>query len=230
MIIKPFEYPFAEKVLVNRDEKDVSLCRIIGISGPVGSGKSTFIKLLADRELHSVGVADDIPFAAYLSQDLTRLFTGNTLQTILYLYSDPVHEVGRYFNMSAFEEYADRLELPWRERRNGRINFFSEGELQRIAIALAFATEAELTILDEPTTALNSRYAGIFYQLAKSRSQQTRILFVSHRFADLRALADAVIWIENMRLETVFMPKDLLENQNLYRYFRPELKRENDRA
>ncbi|MCK4814016.1 MAG: hypothetical protein KAT14_08780, partial [Candidatus Marinimicrobia bacterium] len=73
MKILPFTYRISsEKTLLNDQEIDLSASECIGIIGPVGSGKSQFIKLLADYQLHDVGAFSEYPFCAYLSQDLTR--------------------------------------------------------------------------------------------------------------------------------------------------------------
>ncbi|MBN2781358.1 MAG: hypothetical protein JXR21_05290, partial [Candidatus Marinimicrobia bacterium] len=73
MKLLPFTYGIAQgKTLSNAREIDLDGSSCCGIIGPVGSGKSQLIKLLADPNRHPVAAWSEYPFCAYLSQDLTR--------------------------------------------------------------------------------------------------------------------------------------------------------------
>lgn len=75
---------------------------------------------------------------------------------------------------------------------------------QLVAIARAVAADASLLILDEPTASLSgaeaSRLYGILRQL---RGQGLAILYISHRIADLQALADRVAVMRGGRVVEV---------------------------
>jgi ABC-type Mn2+/Zn2+ transport system ATPase subunit len=217
--IKPFTYQDEMRSFRNDLELDFSPYRVIAVAGPIGSGKSTFLKLFADSERHSLKITDQYTFCAYLSQDLTRLFTGNTLETILELYGNPHHIIGQNFDKKRFWDNLHRLKVPIESRMKEALLSFSEGELQRIAIALALATNGPLSILDEPTTALNPAYSAIFYRLLKERQAASRILLVSHRLQDIRCCAQAVLVIENMAVSKLLPLQQFLENEHINRYF-----------
>lgn len=223
MIIRPFSWQIENLKFHNPLKLDFSPYGIIGVAGPVGSGKSSFLKLFADFKLHSLKIIENYPFCAYLSQDLTRLFIGNTLELLLQVYSNPKNIIGKHFDIKAFWKYAQSLEIPLENKSAEPLLSFSEGELQRIAISLALASRAPLTILDEPTTALNPRYCKIFYRLLKNLKEESKILMVSHRLQDFRCCAEAVLIIENMTIQKLLPLQQFLENEIVNRYFPPDI-------
>ena len=65
---------------------------------------------------------------------------------------------------------------------------------QLVAIARAVASRARVLILDEPTASLSQAEAERLFAVLRSlRARGLAILYISHRIADLRALADRVL-------------------------------------
>ena len=64
---------------------------------------------------------------------------------------------------------------------------------QLVAIARALANRADLLILDEPTASLSiAESQRLFSILKRLRDGGLAILYISHRTADLEAIADRV--------------------------------------
>lgn len=71
---------------------------------------------------------------------------------------------------------------------------------QMVAIARALANSAELLILDEPTASLSPVESRNLYRTLLALKQKgIAILYISHRTADLQALADRVVVIRGGR-------------------------------
>jgi simple sugar transport system ATP-binding protein len=69
---------------------------------------------------------------------------------------------------------------------------------QLIAIARAVAAKASVLIFDEPTASLGTTEAArLFEVIDRLRSQGVGILYISHRLADLRRLADRIVVLRN---------------------------------
>ncbi|MCK5685429.1 ATP-binding cassette domain-containing protein [bacterium] len=195
--------------------------QVTALCGPVGSGKSSLIKLMADPELRHIQVLSDYPFPAYLSQDLTRLFTGNTVESIYQLYSASGTQIGNTFNKNKFKKICQLFNFPFDTYRKRKLHNFSQGELQRLAIALATSVDSPFALYDEPLTALNASYRKVFYKLIQEEKEHRRILIVSHSLRDIRCMADEFIWIQEGILHPPEAMKVLLENKEYLQYFRP---------
>lgn len=76
---------------------------------------------------------------------------------------------------------------------------------QLLAIARAVAADARLLILDEPTASLSGKEAARLYEvLRRLRGEGLAILYISHRIADLQALADRVAVMRGGRVVEAF--------------------------
>ena len=72
---------------------------------------------------------------------------------------------------------------------------------QRVAMARAMLREAKLLILDEPTASLSQHETEVLFALIrKLRHQGMSVLYVSHRLAEVFALADRVSVLRDGRL------------------------------
>lgn len=75
---------------------------------------------------------------------------------------------------------------------------------QLVAIARAIAADAALLILDEPTASLSGPESIRLYSVLKRlRGEGMAILYISHRIADLQALADRVVIMRGGRIAAI---------------------------
>lgn len=187
----------------------------------MGSGKSTFVKLLVDYRFKELDIFSSYGFSAYLSQDLTRLFTGNTVQSIIDMYRDKRFEVGRHFQEEAFDHYLKLFEFPGESRQEDFLTDFSEGERQRLAIALTAATTAETAVYDEPTTALNQKFRHLFYTTIRQQAVRSRIFIISHRITDILATCDSVIYFKNLQIQSYGSLGNMMRTPEMQEMLRP---------
>ena len=75
----------------------------------------------------------------------------------------------------------------------------SGGEKQRIGIARAFLHDAELLLLDEPSSNLDSLNEGIILKSLKESAEKKTVVLVSHRVSTMN-VADIVYEMENGRI------------------------------
>jgi len=220
MKILPFKYEInSQKIFKNEKIIDISDYSCIGVIGKIGSGKSTLIKLLVDYELQNVGAFDSYDFSAYLSQDLSRLFIGNTLETIINLYENKSYEIGKHFDKVLFLKYIEKLELNINNKYNRRLIDFSVGEAQRIAIALTSAIVSKIVVYDEPTTALNNHYLNIFYSIVNEIKKRSKIFIISHNFLDIIKTSEYILWIDELQIKDEFCIKEIIEKDKIMSYF-----------
>ncbi len=122
---------------------------VVGIFGPNGIGKTTFIKILAGMEEADSGEtsADEGLRMSYKPQYISPQYSG-TVEELL------KETAEREFDTSLFHsQIIQPLKMELILDRN--VNELSGGELQRVAIASCLSREAELYLLDEPSAYLD---------------------------------------------------------------------------
>jgi len=121
---------------------------VIGIVGPNATGKTTFVKMLADVIKPTEGEMEKHITVSYKPQYIKPNFEGRVMD----LYHT---EISDRFNTSVFKSQVvhplDLEDLYERELSN-----LSGGELQRVVIGLCLGRDADLYLIDEPSAYLDS--------------------------------------------------------------------------
>ncbi len=105
------------------------------------------------------------------------------------------HHLSRKAVQSRMIELLTEVEMPEPELRlNQYPHQLSGGQKQRVVIAMALASEPEILIADEPTTALDVTIQAQILKLLKKiqQSHQTSLLLITHDLAVVKAMADRV--------------------------------------
>ncbi|HEY4675182.1 MAG TPA: ribosome biogenesis/translation initiation ATPase RLI [Candidatus Bathyarchaeia archaeon] len=120
---------------------------IIGILGPNGIGKTTFVKILAGIEESDSGEKFSELTVSYKPQYISAEYEG-TVQELLMSVAKENYSSSWYRT-----EILQPLRIDLLSDRN--ISELSGGELQKIAIAACLSRKAELFLLDEPSAYLD---------------------------------------------------------------------------
>lgn len=189
---------------------DIDAGEIVALMGSNGAGKSTLVKILSgvieadagDIRFKGQVFAPRTPAEAVAAGVVTvhqstgvvgipGLSVADSL--LLDRYADKA--VPLFLSRSSVRERARVIvdeagfDLPL-DRDFGDL---SAADRQLVAIARAIGHKAELIILDEPTASLSGSEAARLYGILKELAARgIAILYISHRLADLEALADRV--------------------------------------
>ena len=177
---------------------DIISGELLGIIGPVGSGKSSFLSIFLN-ELTLTGNYRWNQNIAYCPQE-SWIFVGTIRENIL---------VGRAFNaekyedvtrvcclLPDFETFADRDQTVVGERGVT----LSGGQRARINLARAIYGDAEIYLLDDPLAAVDTKVAQMIFcdVILGYLKSKTRILVTHH--VDLLQNADRIICFENSEI------------------------------
>jgi ATP-binding cassette, sub-family E, member 1 len=120
---------------------------IIGILGPNGIGKTTFVKILAGQEKADTSQAFGELTVSYKPQYIAADYTGTVMELLM--------NVAKENYVSSW--YKTEILQPMRVEPllDHNVMELSGGELQKVAIAAALSRKADLILLDEPSAYLD---------------------------------------------------------------------------
>jgi ABC-type multidrug transport system ATPase subunit len=176
----------------------------VALAGPNGSGKSTLNRILMGLSSCEGEVRLDgrCPFhergavarrMAYVPQIAPQLGApvAEVLAAIVRVRALDPERVARL--AAAFDlDLGALASCPFRS--------LSGGTKQKLLIALAFAADASLLILDEPTGSLDARARERFFELFDSFAPEATLVLCSHRLDEIRPLVDHVLLLHEGRV------------------------------
>jgi ABC-type multidrug transport system ATPase subunit len=165
---------FGEKRVLDSVDLDVARGGFLLVTGPNGSGKTTLLRLIA-------GLL--VPTAGELRVDAPRErvgFLGH--EPLVYRELTALENLDLYGRLYRVPERRERIGMLlerfglW-DARNRRVDTFSRGMLQRLALSRALLHDPELLVLDEPFSALDEDGAALLdRELAELRPRATFVV------------------------------------------------------
>ena len=185
------------------------------IIGENGAGKSTLMKILAGVQQPSLGEMElngnIVHFSStreaaahgigMVHQELNlfenlsvaeNIFLGRELQRGL----TPINEAEQERQAA---ELLQRLDQPISPRE--LVGNLKVGQQQLVEIAKALAENADILILDEPTSALSKTEVDILFRVIRELTRQgVTIIYISHRLEELMAIGDVITILRDGKL------------------------------
>ena len=183
---------------------------VVGVAGPNGAGKSTLIGLMLGFLSPSAGsVTID-------GQPPRRFVERHGIAYVPELVAIPpwwrvTGALARYAVLSGVPklERKERVEkaidaLGLDEHRGKRVKQLSKGNRQRLGIAQALLSDANVVVFDEPTHGLDPVWTDRFRRLVADLRRPDRcIIIASHNLHELERVSDRVAIIDKGRLTKV---------------------------
>ena len=205
-------FAYGEEVILDNYSLTLQPGQITGIHGASGSGKSTLLKLLMrfwDVQEGSVSVdgvdVREIPtkhlrdMESYVTQE-THLFHDSIANNIAIAKPGATREeIMEAAKKASIHDFIMTLPKGYDTEVGELGDTLSGGEKQRIGIARVFLHDAEMILLDEPTSNLDSLNEGIILKSLKESAEKKTVVLVSHRVSTMN-VADVVYEMENGRI------------------------------
>ncbi|MFP4486390.1 MAG: ATP-binding cassette domain-containing protein [Campylobacterales bacterium] len=200
-----FKYGSRDKNIIKGLSLKIKSGEHIGIVGSSGSGKSTMIKLLLGFEEPSLGEIfvsgynlKDVDMQIYrrnigvVMQDI-ELTDGDIISNIRLDLKVPLKDVVEAINLSGLKYDIQQMPMGIHTMIQANGLTLSGGQRQKIAIARAILKKPKLLILDEATSAIDSKTQADIVENLKSLDMT--ILSVAHRVESLKN-TDKIIILE----------------------------------
>jgi len=184
--------------------------KVLGLIGQNGIGKSTMLSILSGDLKMNLGKFDeDIPNndsivnffkGSELQQYFSELFN-NKLKVVLKpqnINLIPKHVVGKVYDLLKKNDVNDLLEIAVQELNlNGildrNLSVLSGGEIQRVAIAAAYLKDADVYLIDEPSSYLDvSERINMAKLIRRLSNDNKTVVVVEHDLAILDYLSDYI--------------------------------------
>lgn len=168
---KGLDKAFGETVIMENLDFVLRRGERIALLGPNGVGKSTLIKILIKQLEPDSGKVDWNPMnkLGYYSQEFEDF---DMHSTVLKLFEEKCHRMEAFCRpfLGKFNFNANKI--------NQKVGTLSGGEKTRLAIAMLCSTDANLLVLDEPTTYLDVLSQRVILDALKS--YKGTMIIVSH--------------------------------------------------
>ena len=188
------KYPDMKKTLGNFEltvnSGTFNSSQLVVLVGENGTGKTTFIKMLAGQLKPDDDIAIPEMFVSYKPQKIAPKFDG-TVKEIL------EKKVGKIWTTPQFMTEVTRP-LQIEALLDHKVKTLSGGELQRLAMMLVLGKPADIYLIDEPSAYLDSEQRLIIAKIIKRfimNSKKTAFV-VEHDFIMASYLADRIVVFE----------------------------------
>ncbi len=170
--------------------------RIVGLLGPNGSGKTTFIKIANGLltptsgklriDQQDVGI-ESKKIVSYLP-DCVSLPDWMKIKELVNFYASFYED----FNTQKASEMLQNLKLDW----NMRFKALSKGNKEKVQLVLAMSREAKLYLLDEPMGGVDPATRDyILNTIITNYSEHSTVIISTHLILDVEKILDEVLFI-----------------------------------
>jgi ATP-binding cassette subfamily B protein len=188
--------------------------KVVGVVGPTGAGKSTLVKLLLRYYDPSKGkitinghVLPDIAVDSwrqhigYVSQD-AFLFTGTVTENLLLGRPEATfEEIQEAARIAGAREFIENLPDGYETTVGERGMKLSGGQRQRISLARAILRNPSVLVLDEATSAVDTRTEEVIQENLHQFRQGRATLAVAHRLSTVLQSDEIIVIVDGLVLE-----------------------------
>jgi iron complex transport system ATP-binding protein len=206
---------------------EVDRGKVFAILGPNGCGKTTLLKLLIGALHPREGAVHHKDHFAFVPQLFQVSFSYTVLDMVL---MGRAGKIGLFSSPSAEDEEAsfDALRRLKLDHLAGRpFDELSGGQRQLVIFARALATEADILVLDEPTSSLDLRNQGVILEWITrlSREEGLTVAFTTHHPHHAHAVADTTMLMLGERDFLSGPTADVMTEERLHALYGVDMKR-----
>ncbi|HEY5701333.1 MAG TPA: type I secretion system permease/ATPase, partial [Gammaproteobacteria bacterium] len=207
-----FIYPDTERAILSQFSLKVSPGEHVGVIGRVGSGKTTFAKLLLGLYTPSAGALtlDGIDInqidpvdlrrsIAYMAQD-TELMRGTIRENITL--KNPRaedEEILKAAHIGGVDLFVNAMPLGFDTPVGEQGYALSSGQRQCVALARTVLSGENIIILDEPTNSMDNTTESLIRKRLREYTRDRTLLLVTHK-APMLELVERLVVVEGGRI------------------------------
>ncbi|WP_035778731.1 ABC transporter ATP-binding protein [Butyrivibrio sp. MC2013] len=202
--------------------------KTLGIMGATGAGKSTIVNLIerfydvtdgrvtiSGKDIRKMPLSDIRAFSSVVTQDVF-LFSDTISENVRLGFKDSMDErtVRDAIKSAHAQEFVEKITGSYEAIIGERGIGLSGGQKQRLSIARALAKKADLLILDDSTSALDTETEAAIQKEISARNDMSKII-IGHRISSVKD-ADEIIVLENGKVAERGTHAELIQQKGLY--------------
>ncbi len=213
IVMKNISFKFSENKEVLKDlNLTIKAGEKVGLVGPSGAGKTTFVRLIMRLyDLTGGAIEIDGQNIHNATQDSLRanislvpqdpvLFHRTLMENIRYGRRDATdEEVKEAARLAHCDEFIESLPLKYETFVGERGIKLSGGERQRVAIARAILKKAPILILDEATSSLDSHSELLIQDALDNLMKNCTTIVIAHRLSTIKKM-DRIIAMKDGKI------------------------------
>jgi ABC-2 type transport system ATP-binding protein len=201
---------------------DVAQGQVHGLLGPNRAGKTALVKILSTVLLPTSGRVevfgkDVVREPVAVRKRIAVVFGGESGLYNRLTAQENLRFWARVYGLepsrvgSRIEELLERVGLT--DKRDALVTTYSRGMRQRLHLARGLLIDAELLLLDEPTSGMDPLGASQFRDIIRQvRAQGTSVLMATHDMEEAATLCDSVSMVRRGRVIRVASPAELTQS------------------
>lgn len=229
-------FAYEEESVLKQVTVKASQGEVIGIVGPSGAGKTSFINLLLrfydpteggvlmdGNDLRTIRQEDLRDAIAFVPQE-PLLFNASVRENILVGRPDATDdEIYQAAGQARAHDFITAMEDGYETVIGEKGARLSGGQRQRLALARAFLRRAPILVLDEAASALDSENEALVQQALVELAKNRTVFIIAHRFSTL-SIVDRILVFESGEIVGDGTNEELEKNCALYRELRKRQK------
>ncbi len=218
----------AQKYALENINLEIKEGEIVGIIGATGSSKSTLVQLIP--RLHDVSEGEvlvgDINVKDYNLQSLRDqvamvlqknvLFSGTIKENLRWGDKNASdEEIVRVCKLAQADEFISKFSDGYDTYiEQGGVNV-SGGQKQRLCIARSLLKKPKILILDDSTSAVDTKTDALIRKALKEEIPNTTKIIIAQRISSIKD-ADKIIVLDNGKVDGIGNHSELLKNNKIY--------------
>lgn len=219
---------YGKRNIISNVDVDFPKGKITAIIGPNGSGKSTLLKsicglcsvndgniILANKDINQYSNSDRAKIISYLPQQ--RPVPAITVERMVLHGRFPYLGYPRRYKKEDYD-ICDRAikEAGISEIRQRTMDELSGGERQKVYLAMSYAGESEVLLLDEPMTFLDIRYQlDLIYMMKKLKSEGKTVIVILHDLNAAMQNSDYILVMKKGNVIDFDIPEEIYSKKIL---------------
>lgn len=225
---KKLTFSYGDRDVIRNVSFDIPKGQMTAIVGPTGSGKSTLINLLMryyecppetifvdGKDIRGFSLDSYLSHVAIVSQE-TLLLHDSLRNNITYgLEHVSEKDLKEAVERARLSQYVQQLPMGLETLIGDRGVKLSGGEKQRVSIARALLKKADILILDEATSSLDSQTEKLIQEAVDEAVQGRTSIVIAHRLSTIKH-ADKIVVLKDGEIAEEGKLEELLEKKGVF--------------